>query len=63
MTIHRIERLMRANERLLGFWWCWADDRWDTVHRIRLGLGITTIELAWWSRKAWRGLKEKRMNQ
>jgi len=39
-------------EWLLGLWWQRADGRWDTVHRVRFGLGPFIWEWSWWAKGA-----------
>ncbi len=54
--VHRIDPLLRHNHRLLGIQWLHADGRWDTFHRLRFGLWLWTIEVAWWNRAAWKSV-------
>ena len=56
--VHRIDPLLRHNHRLIGVQWIRADQRWDTVHRLRFGLWLWTFEIAWWSGRAWRSLHQ-----
>lgn len=50
MRFYYVTPLLRG-ERLFGLWWQRADGRWDTIHRVRLGLGPVILELAWPAKK------------
>jgi len=55
-TFFRVDPFLRGGW-LLGLSLQLADGRWDTVHRLRLGLGPWVWELACWYGPAWEAHK------
>ena len=57
--IGRYKPFFRQPYWFLGIQFCRAHPWFDTVHRLRLGLGSWMWEIHWWSRVAWDDIKRE----